>query len=175
MSTAIAEPEVTGFVAAPQLVKAMTESVASALGMCNCKARCVGVTSVPAQESGIVTGLIGVHGKVSGFVTLNLAERFAIRAVNGLLQESFQELNAQVVDGVGELTNIVTGGIKSALCTTPWAFSNITVPSIIVGQGYKIAYARGLEFVCTLFEHDDADVLMLQDRLLQVSISLLRL
>ena len=46
---------------------------------------------------------------------------------------------------------------------------------MIVGQGYSIAYARGLEFLNVIFENDDKDALLLEDRLIQVSISLLTL
>ena len=80
-----------------------------------------------------------------------------------------------MVDGVGEITNIIVGGIKSALANTNWAFPHITVPSVIVGNGYRMAYARGLEFLCVVFEHDDPEAVMLQDRMMQVSISLLKL
>ncbi len=119
--------------------------------------------------------MIGVHGKVSGFITLNMTDRIAVRAVNSLLQENYTELNAQVVDATGEITNMVVGGIKSSLATTKWAFLQITVPSVIVGQGYSIAYARGLEFLNVIFENDDKDALLLEDRLIQISISLLTL
>ena len=143
--------------------------------MCGLTARCVGASSVPVREGGNITGLIGVHGKVSGFITLNMTDRIAVRAVNSLLQENYTELNAQVVDATGEITNMVVGGIKSALATTKWSFLQITVPSVIVGKGYSIAYARGLEFLNVIFENDDKDALLLEDRLIQVSVSLLTL
>lgn len=157
------------------LYKAICTAVGNALIMCECRARCVGVATVPSSDPGRISGLIGVHGKVSGFVTVNMAERLAIRAVNGLLQDQQQTLTAQVVDGVGEITNIIVGGIKSVLADTTWAFPHITVPSVIVGSGYRMAYAKGLEFLCVTFEHDDPDAVMLDDRLLQVSVSLLKL
>ncbi|QDU26848.1 hypothetical protein ETAA8_19320 [Anatilimnocola aggregata] len=171
----IAEAEVPLEMADPHLVRALRGSVESALMMCGTQARCVGVSIVPGREVGKITGLIGVHGRVSGFITVNLAERVAIRAVEGLLQDRFGQLTAQVVDGAGEITNLIVGGIKSSLAGTPWSFSHITIPSVIVGTGYQIAYARGLEFVCVTFEHADEQSLVLDDRLLQVSISLLRL
>lgn len=89
------------------------------------------------------------------------------------MQESFGELTSQVVDGAGEITNIIVGGIKSALANSQWGFSQTTVPSVIVGQGYSIAYARGLEFVNVTFEHNDEEAVLLEDRLVHVSISLL--
>ena len=80
-----------------------------------------------------------------------------------------------MVDGAGEITNIIVGGIKSALSKTKWGFSQITVPSVIVGKGYSIAYARGLEFLNVTFEHNDNEAVLLEDRLIQISISLLEL
>jgi CheY-specific phosphatase CheX len=103
-----------------------------------------------------------------------MAERFAIKAVEGLLGDQLDELNSQVVDGAGEVTNIIVGGVKSALAKSDWGFNHITVPSVIVGQGYTIAYARGLEFLNVTFEHDDPEAVLLSDRLMQVSVSLLR-
>ncbi len=157
------------------LFSAIISSVQNALAMCETKAKCVGVSLVPTSESGKVTGMIGVHGKVSGFVTMNMAERFAIRSVEGLLDTQYGELTPQVVDGTGEITNIIVGGIKSSLAKTPWAFSNITVPSVILGKGYSIAYAKGLEFLHVSFEHLDDSAVMLEDRLFHVDISLLNL
>lgn len=176
MSTAVAEPAtVAASIVDPDLTKAVLGSVNNALTMCDLRARCVGLSSVPGHEAGLVTGMIGVHGKVSGFITVNMPERLAIRAVEGLLQEKFGKLTAQVVDGLGEITNIIVGGIKSLSAGGAWGFSNITVPSVIVGSGYHIAFSRGLTFACLTFEVDDPDAVMLEDRLLQVSLSLLRL
>lgn len=159
----------------PRLLKSILDGVESALAMCGASARCVGFSSLPLGDSGYVTGLIGVHGKVSGFVTVSMSERFALQAVGGLLQDEFSGLSAQVVDGVGEITNLIVGGVKSSLAGTPWAFPIITVPSVIVGSGYQISYAKGLDFLSVAFEHNDPDAVLMPDRLLQVNLSLLRL
>ena len=129
----------------------------------------------PSQKHDGVLDVAFTDGKVSGFVSVNFPNRAAVHAVSSLLGEQFTELNSQVVDGVGEITNMITGGIKSALATTQWAFSQITVPSVIVGRGYSIAYAKGLTFLSVTFEHDDKDAMLLEDRLIQISISLLTL
>jgi chemotaxis protein CheX len=171
----VTESDLSAGLADPHLVGALRDAVDSALTMCATEARCVGISVVPGRDVGRITGLIGVHGRVSGFVTVNFAERVAIRAVEGLLQDRFGQLTAQVVDGAAEITNLIVGGIKGHLAGTPWSFSHITVPSVIVGTGYQIAYARGLEFVSLTFEHADEQSLLLDDRLLQVSISLLKL
>jgi len=163
------------FMADPIQANAIVTAVENCLAMCNTQARCGGLSSVPMRDPGTVTGMIGVHGDVSGFSTVNMAERVAITAVGGLLQDSVDTLNHQVIDGVGEITNIIAGGIKKGLGGSPWAFTNVTVPSVIVGQNYQIAYAKGLQYVAATFEHEDKHAVMLSDRLIQVAMSLIRL
>jgi chemotaxis protein CheX len=173
MSTVLEASPLPGININTKLFEAINEASQKAISMCGSKIRCVGVSSVPTQETGVVTGMIGVHGKASGFVAVSMAERFAICAVEGLLSEHFGKLCSQVVDGVGEIANIITGGIKAALSKTNMSFTNITVPSVIVGQNFTIAYARGLEFLTVTFEHDDVEAIRLEERTMQVSISLL--
>jgi chemotaxis protein CheX len=172
---ATASPPICALNYEPLLLNAIDQAVTSAMGMCGVHAECVGVSTVPPSETGVITGLLGVHGKVTGFVTVNMAERFATKAVEGLLQDQFDRITAQVVDGLGEITNVIGGGIKGQLASTPWGFTHITVPSVIVGKGYAIAYAKGLEFLSVQYVHDDPEAIRLEDRQMQVSISLLRL
>ena len=112
---------------------------------------------------------------LSGFITVNLAERVAMSAVGAMLQDSFEKLTPEVVDGVGEMTNIISGGIKKRLTGTSWSFSHVTVPSVIIGHNYHIAYAGGLQFLSVTFEHVNENALMLDDRLMKVAVSLIRL
>jgi chemotaxis protein CheX len=176
MATATTTNTASGtFAADPLLLKAIVSAVESCLTMCDVHARCVGVSTIPTQDPGRITGMIGVHGNVSGFITVNMAERVATAAVGGLLQDHFDVITSQVIDGAGEITNLIAGGIKKALSGTQWAFGQVTVPSVIIGQNYQIAYARGLEYLNATFEYQLEEVLMLQDRLMQVAISLIRL
>ena len=174
MSVADASP-MNAVVTEPVLLTAVANAVDSALTMCDARVKCVAVSSVPSRDAGNITGLIGVHGQVSGFITVNLAEAVALSTVGGLLQDHFDRITSQVIDGVGEITNIIAGGVKGGVSGSPWAFSQLTVPSVIVGQNYQIAYANGLQYLCATFEHQNEDILMLDDRLIKVAISLIRL
>lgn len=162
-------------IAQPELINGVIVSVEKAMSMCECSARCVSVSAIPSSNDGLITGMIGLHGKVTGFATVNVAEQVAMRLVGGLLQDRFETVCPQVVDGAGELTNIIVGGIKTQLSGTPWTFNFMTTPSVIIGSGYQIAYGNGLEFMAATFEIQDEQSIMLQHRLLTVSLSLLKL
>jgi len=158
-----------------QLFDAVVESVPKALTMCGVRSRCVGVSRIPTKQEGDVTGLVGAHGKVSGFVAVNMSRGLALHTVAGLLGEGFAEITPQVIDGAGEVTNIIVGGVKSALSRSDWAFSHMTVPSVIVGHGYQVAFASGLELLDVAFECENEAAIMVGDRLLHVTLSLLKL
>ncbi|MCR4415533.1 MAG: chemotaxis protein CheX [Thermoguttaceae bacterium] len=175
MTVAASCASATGFVADPVLLKAIVHGVDSALVMCNTAVRCVGVSAIPSRDPGSVTGLIGVHGEVSGFITVNMSEKMAVSLVSGLLQDQFTALSHEILDGVGEITNILAGGVKNALTNTPWGFRHVTVPSVIVGQNYQIAYAKGLQYLAATFEQQGPSPLLFADRILQVAISLIKL
>lgn len=158
-----------------ELFNAVVEAVPKGLAMCGGKAKCVGVSRMPSKQHGEVTGLIGAHGRVSGFIAVNMSKRLALHMVDGLLGERYPDLTPQVIDGAGEVTNIIVGGVKSALSRGDWGFAQITVPSVIVGDGYQVAFASGLELLDVSFEVENPEAIVVSDRLLHVTLSLLKL
>jgi len=157
------------------IVNSLIASVENCLQMCDMKVRVVGVTKIPVQlPEANITGLIGLSGKCTGFISLAMPERVATLAVSGLLMEEHKTINAQVVDGVGEITNVIAGGIKTKLYNTPWMVNNITIPSVILGESYNITYSKGIEYCGVTFEVDDPDTLTIHGRVLMVNASLIQ-
>ena len=110
---------IKGFSANTTITNALIQSVEACFAMCDLKVRVVGVTKIPTSiPNGLVTGMIGMNGKCTGFMTIEMTERASTLSVSGLLQDEFRTINSQVIDGVGELTNIIAGGIKSKLFNT---------------------------------------------------------
>lgn len=159
----------------PVLLQAITHAVSDSLTMCDAPTKIVGFNAVPIYDPGAVTSVIGVHGKVSGFITLNCVEEVALTLVSGFLQEECEKFDGQVIDGIGEITNLISGGIKKRLARTPWGFEAVTVPSVIIGRHYQIAYTRGLDYLAVSFEHQNTSAYLLEHRLIHVAVSLLRL
>lgn len=79
------------------------------------------------------TGLIGLSGKLTGAVAVHFPESFAIKVVSSMLGESIKELSQDVRDGIGEITNLVAGGIKTILSRDGLDF-DISVPTVFSGE-----------------------------------------
>jgi chemotaxis protein CheX len=84
-----------------------------------------------------VSGLIGLTGKFQGMVVVSLGRETAIQATEVLLSERPPEINAQVVDAVGELTNMIAGSAKSRL--EQFQLS-VGLPSVICGKHHCIGF-----------------------------------
>lgn len=107
----------------------------------------------PAVER--ITGCVGLGGEgVCGALYLHLPALLARQLAAAMLGMTVEELtgDTEVNDVVGEICNMVTGGLKSRLCDagTPCALS---IPSVIRGTSYEIqsepeARKEVLLFIC---------------------------
>jgi chemotaxis protein CheX len=79
-----------------------------------------------------ISGVIGLSGKAAGAVVLSLSKPVAFKVVETLLDTRVSEINSDVVDAVGELTNMIAGGAKTALAHLEMSLG---LPSVVTG-GY---------------------------------------
>lgn len=89
----------------------------------------------PRQTIYGVSAVIGLAGDVAGVVVLTLPEPVAMAAVGKLVGEQFEKLSADVVDGVKELINIISGMAKSGLDEKGYHYS-FGLPKVVVGTNY---------------------------------------
>ena len=116
--------------------------------------------AVPVPGAGVpqfeerVTGCVAFAGDhINGAVYLHLATAFATQVAAAMLGLTPQDLGeAEVNDVVGEVTNMLTGGLKSWLCDAGIECA-VSTPAIIRGTYYDIesmpdVKREGLVFEC---------------------------
>ncbi len=84
-----------------------------------------------------VSGLIGLTGRCRGMVVVSLSRETAIRAAEIMLGERPDSLNGDVMDAIGELTNMIAGAAKSQL---EEYHLTIGLPTVICGKGQSITF-----------------------------------
>jgi len=111
-----------------------------------------------------VTVSVGLGGEqITGALYLHMSADFARHAASSLLRVPLGELtqDAEVNDVIGELTNMVAGGLRSHLCDKGLACA-ISTPAIIRGTAYEIEPLHGVQRKQLLFlcgtEHLALDV-----------------
>lgn len=87
-----------------------------------------------------VSGLIGLSGMFRGMIVVSLARETALRAAGILLGSQPAELDAEVMDVIGELTNMIAGSAKTQLERYELSMG---LPTIILGRNQTIMFPSG--------------------------------
>ena len=102
---------------------------------------------VPCDMSVLVPGvsaIVGFGGKVSGALALHIGPESACTLASCLLGMSFGEVDEIVADAMGEIVNMLAGGLKKYACQTEELFK-ISIPSIIFGHDYSTHMLKDFE------------------------------
>ncbi len=92
------------------------------------------------EPRGDVTGLIGMaSATVSGSMALVFSTDAILQIVSGMLGEEFSEVNEDVLDCVGELTNMISGGARAGLAKLNMKF-DMALPTMIQGAHHIVEH-----------------------------------
>jgi len=87
---------------------------------------------------GDVSGLIGMVGsETKGSLSITFEKSLALRIMQRMLGEKLKEIDEDVIDMVGEITNMVSGGAKKELSKKGFEFDMAT-PMIVSGTNHTI-------------------------------------
>ena len=100
------------------------------------------------QDLDLVSGIIGLAGDTRGAVVLSFSRETAIRIVSKMAGQEYKALSNEVLDGVGELINIIAGNAKQDLLDFR---IEISLPGVITGNSYKIRWPEGIPVVAIPF------------------------
>ncbi len=89
---------------------------------------------------GDVTGIIGMaSSEVTGCMILSFSEKCIVNIVAKMLMEDPKDgIDDEIIDAVGELTNMICGGAKATLGKLNHKF-DLATPTMITGKGVEIA------------------------------------
>ena len=89
---------------------------------------------------GDVSGLIGMVGpQTRGSFSITFDKNLALEIMRRMLGEAPENINEEVTDMVGEITNMVTGGAKRMLAEKGYDF-NMASPVVVSGPSHTISH-----------------------------------
>lgn len=99
-----------------------------------------------------ISGIIGLSGGARGAIALSFPKDCALDIVSKFIGEPVTEINDDVTDAIGELANIIAGYAKKDL--TDFKIQ-ISLPSVITGQGHKVSDAKNIKAMTIPFSYDN--------------------
>ncbi|MCC6952926.1 MAG: chemotaxis protein CheX [Deltaproteobacteria bacterium] len=88
---------------------------------------------------GVVTGIIGMTGdKLEGNLSISFDEGSVLKIVGSMLMTELTQVDAEVIDAVGEIANMLCGGAKVGLHELGYEFQ-MASPVMISGKDVALS------------------------------------
>jgi chemotaxis protein CheX len=85
-------------------------------------------------DAGIVA-IVGIAGAVSGNVCLRIGNSLSCRLASALLMTEFDAVDADVLDAIAEMSNMIVGGLKTDL-EDRYGPMGLSLPTVISAERY---------------------------------------
>lgn len=106
---------------------------------------------------GDVTGFSGLAGEqLSGSFSISFTQATILAITSSMFGEVLTQLNEEVHDAVGEITNMISGGARKQLTEMGYKF-NMSIPSVIVGHEHQITHRSKGKTILLPFSIDAGD------------------
>ncbi len=110
---------------------------------------------IPEDTGRKVFSSLGFTGGIDGAVVIVLPEKSACEAVSKMLGCEFDKVNQDVLDGAGELANILTGGLKTGLSGAGCTF-DVSIPTVVHMERFiEVARIMNTERICMRVDAPD--------------------
>lgn len=94
------------------------------------------------QSNHDISGIIGFSGALRGTIVIGLDQEFAFAAAEAFFGGKPTTVDAEVLDMVGELANMIGGNAKERMTITG---VNLGLPTVICGKGHKVSFDPGAQ------------------------------
>ena len=90
-------------------------------------------------SQGDVSGIAGLTGRINGSMAVSFSQGAILEIVSNMFGEVCKEINDDVRDAVGEISNMISGHARRLLAEKGYECQS-TIPIIIDGHGHKICH-----------------------------------
>lgn len=105
---------------------------------------------------GDVTGCIGLTGKVRGTVSVSFTEACILAIVSSMFGEPFNELNEEIRDAVGEISNMISGQARRELEEMGLSLS-AAIPTVVMGKNHSLSHFTTYPVIAVPFNTDKGE------------------
>lgn len=105
---------------------------------------------------GDVSGVIGMTGDASGSLSVSFPETTILAIVSNMFAEEMTEVDDEIRDAVGEITNMVSGQTRQELEELGVSLES-AIPTVISGKNHTIKHITSYPIVAITFQLDKGE------------------
>jgi chemotaxis protein CheX len=109
-------------------------------------------SAAAAPASGVVS-LVGLAGSWAGTGSLACTAEFACKLASSFLMAEYDSMNDEVLDAVGEISNMIIGNVKTIL-EEKLGSMGLSTPTVIFGRNFQTRSSRNHEWIVVPFDCD---------------------
>jgi len=98
---------------------------------------------------GDISGLIEISGDLSGSASISFSEKSILGIVSDMFGEEMTEINEEIYDAVGELSNMVAGHVTTKIAEMDKKVK-VKFTEVKPGPGHEIQHIEGAEYVLAI-------------------------
>ena len=102
------------------------------------------------MSQGDITAVMDVTGQKTGTIAVSFSRAAAVELAKGMLGDGVQNLEKDMRDAVGEVTNMISGQARAAMADDGVVLRT-TTPTILKGKEVEIAYAADAPIIAIPF------------------------
>ena len=106
-----------------------------------------------------VSGMLGFSGDIQGMLTIHCPQNVAFTITEGLLGMSVESVDEDVKDTIGEMANMILGGIKDTFLNQGTDIS-LAIPTVMAGRSYQVKGVDYASWTTVPFFLDDDEFLV---------------
>ena len=97
-----------------------------------------------------ISGILGFSGDIKGMLRINCPNQVAMAITGSLLGMEVEEIDDDVRDAIGEIANMIAGGLKIYFARHNHSIE-LSIPTAIGGQSYTVHSLANAEWVAVPF------------------------
>ena len=109
-----------------------------------------------AVALGDVSGILGLTGEANCTISVSFARQSILSIVSNMFGEKMEELNDEIRDAVGEITNMISGQARKKLAELGRSLQ-ASIPIVIMGENHSIAHVTRHAVTAIPFSTDSGD------------------
>jgi len=95
-----------------------------------------------------VSGIIGLSGDAQGCIAISFPKIVALKVVSAILGAEVKVVGEELVDGIGELANIIAGNAKQHFDGLNLL---ISLPNVVIGRNHMLGALKGIPTIVVPF------------------------
>ncbi len=113
----------------------------------------MGAPGIAADDGGTpdIIGVIGLSGTAQGTVALKLPVKTALKIVGRMVGMDFKSVDSSIIDGIGELVNIIAGNAKGKFTGHKIM---VSLPTVVRGSICTLNNLGNTVFLAVPFESE---------------------